>query len=79
MEILEKECSTIEARVAEMRANVAALLAQEEQLRLQQAGIREHLAAGCKPGGGETAATAEEPAPAQAPAQVPEQVPAPAT
>lgn len=32
----------------ELQGSMAGLIAQEETLRLQQAGIREHLAVGCK-------------------------------
>lgn len=49
MEILDKENAVAEARVAELQASLSNLMAQEEQLRLQQASIREHLNAGCKP------------------------------
>lgn len=47
MEVLEKECATLEGRMLELRGNIASVLAQEEALRLQQASIREHLAVGC--------------------------------
>ena len=49
MEILDKENATAEARIAELQGSLSNLMAQEEQLRLQQASIREHLNAGCKP------------------------------
>lgn len=49
MELLDKECVTAEARVEELRASITSLLAQEEQLVMQQANLREHLATGCKP------------------------------
>jgi hypothetical protein len=49
MEVLEKESSTVELRVIELRMTLQNLLAQEEQLRMQQGSIRDHLTAGCKP------------------------------
>jgi len=49
MEVLEKESSTVELRVIELRMSLQNLLAQEEQLRMQQGSIRDHLNAGCKP------------------------------
>ena len=61
MEILDKENATAEARIAELQASLSNLMAQEEQLSLQQASIREHLNAGCKP---EPNLEAEAPAPA---------------
>lgn len=51
MEVMEKECAVMEARMLDLRNAAANLMAQEENLRLQQAGIREHLALGCKPAG----------------------------
>ena len=49
MELLDKDCATAEARSNELRASLAHLMAQEEELRAQQASIQEHLASGCKP------------------------------
>lgn len=48
MELLDKECATAESRANELRVSLTNLMAQEEQLRLQQASLREHLATGCK-------------------------------
>lgn len=48
MELLDKEISDAQTRIEELRGATAALLAQEDQLRLQNASIRDHLASGCK-------------------------------
>ena len=36
MEVLEKDCQVVEMRVIELRMALQGLLAQEEQLRMQQ-------------------------------------------
>lgn len=64
----------MEGRAIELRATLAGLVAQEEQLRLQQAGIREHLATGCKPG---EAPPLPQPPAAVDPAAAPEAPPKP--
>lgn len=49
MELLDKDCLIAEQRIQELRMGLAALVQQEEQLRMQQQTIRSQLAAGIKP------------------------------
>ena len=49
MELLDKECVVAESRIQELRMGLAALMQQEEQLRMQQQTIRAQLSAGIKP------------------------------
>ena len=51
MEMLEKDCATLEAQANELKSSLSQLLNQEDQLQIQQASIREHLSLGCKPDG----------------------------